>query len=213
MGKKYIIELEDTPIHVKGSITEGSYDVYKVKGFDTLMFILGDLQKLNYCNEEVMLKKYEQGKACGYEERLAEGKRQSNNLDNKMDEEKITPEEVWETIKKICFPADKGGISSARLVDVFGTNSLSEILHIFSYQDVISKIREIEEKKQEIRVGDEVIAILTDEISTAVVTNVDDKNARYIYANGTTGWTKLSELKKTGRHFLEIEKLLEAMKK
>lgn len=65
----------------------------------------------------------------------------------------------------------------------------------------------------EIRVGDEVIAVLTDKRGTAVVINIDNKNARYIYADGSTGWDGLSELKKTGRHFPEVEKILEAMKK
>lgn len=74
------------------------------------------------------------------------------------------------------------------------------------------KYQQADEPDDEIRVGDEVIAILTDEIGTAVVTNVNNKKARYIYANGTTGWDDLSELKKTGRHFPEVEKLLEAMK-
>ena len=136
---KYIIEIEDTPISVKESHTGEAYDVYKAKGFRSLVFDLNGLKKLE---------RYEQQSAYqkGYEAGLADGLKQA-------------------------------------------------------------------EKDDEIRVGDEVVAIRTDEIGTAVVTKVNIKNARYIYASGAAGYAELSELKKTGRHFPEVEKLLEAMRK
>ena len=65
----------------------------------------------------------------------------------------------------------------------------------------------------EIRVGDEVIAHSSESYGTAVVTNINNKSeARYTYANGLHGWDRLDSLTKTGRHFPEVEKLLEAMR-
>ena len=82
---------------------------------------------------------------------------------------------------------------------------------------IICKGRYVDQYRRaddEIRVGDEVIAALTHKSGYATVTKVrNEKEALYFYADGTTGWDDLSELKKTGRHFPEVEKLLEAMRK
>lgn len=65
-----------------------------------------------------------------------------------------------------------------------------------------------------IRVGDEVIAESSEMYGNAVVTNANNKReARYIYANGFIGWDRFDRLTKTGRHFDDVEKLLEAMRK
>lgn len=75
------------------------------------------------------------------------------------------------------------------------------------------KYQQAVEPDDEIRVGDEVIAAFTDKSGTAVVTRVNNKKeAWYIYADGSIGYDDFSNLDKTGRHFPEVEKLLEVMK-
>ena len=69
-----------------------------------------------------------------------------------------------------------------------------------------------EENDDEIRVGDEVIAKSSESYGNAVVTNINNsREARYTYANGFHGWDRFDNLTKTGRHFDEVEKLLEEM--
>ena len=68
-----------------------------------------------------------------------------------------------------------------------------------------------------IRVGDEVIAPSSGENGRAVVTKVIPKpNNRtaieYLYSSGDRGWEYDTNLKKTGRHFDQLEELLEAMR-
>ena len=169
---KYIIEIEDTPIQIKDSHTEEAYDVYKAKGFRSLVFDLNGLQKLE---------RYEQQSAYqkGYEAGLAEGRQQAEEHDGCQG----------------CYYVPCG--------------ENEEPCRSCKYR-YASQYRRADDK---IRVGDEVIAAFTDERGTAVVTQVNNKNAQYIYANGDTGFAELSELKKTGRHFPEVEKFLEAMKK
>lgn len=78
--------------------------------------------------------------------------------------------------------------------------------------------KELSEKQDDIiRVGDEVIAPYSDENGRAVVTKVSPKpNNRtaieYLYSSGDRGWEYDTNLKKTGRHFDQMEELLEAMK-
>ena len=144
---KYIIEIEDTPIQVKDSHTLDAYDVYKAKGFRSLVFDMNGLQKLE---------RYEQQSAYqkGYEAGLAEGRKQAEKDD---------------------------------------------------------------EKDDEIRVGDEIIAPFSDDYGKAVVTRVkaeQDGNIAmyYVYPTGHIGWDYEENVKKTGRHFDEMEKLLEVMR-
>lgn len=163
MKMKYIIELEEVPFSKKN----GDF-LYRVKGFNSLVFDMNGLQKLErYDKSAIVREAYERGKeygltqanaseyARGYEAGLAEGRKQAESKDEQE-----------------------------------------------------------ESKDDEIRVGDEVIAAFTDERGPAVVTQVNnEKEARYIYADGATGWDDLSELKKTGRHFSGVTKMMEAMRK
>lgn len=68
----------------------------------------------------------------------------------------------------------------------------------------------------EIMVGDEVIAPASDIHGEAVVFRIEEdygKRIYYAYSTGVAGWDHPQNLKKTGRHYDEINRLLEALKK
>lgn len=75
-------------------------------------------------------------------------------------------------------------------------------------QHLIDSIRKYEqEKKKEIQVGDEVITAS----GKAVVIGVGPVHLEYIYADGSNGFGKVKNAKKTGRHFPEIAEVLRKM--
>lgn len=60
MGKKYIIELEEAPI------CTGKGDLYRAKGFNTLVFDMNGLSKLErYDKRSIVHEAYEHGKQYG----------------------------------------------------------------------------------------------------------------------------------------------------
>lgn len=82
--------------------------------------------------------------------------------------------------------------------------------------------KELSEEKDKsddvIRVGDEVITPLSGRFGRAVVTKVisnpNDRTAiDYMYSSGAYGWEHETNLRKTGRHFDQVEELLKEMRK
>lgn len=62
-----------------------------------------------------------------------------------------------------------------------------------------------------IRVGDEVETLLSHEHGNAVVIGFSRIGVCYMYAGGVTDWDYESKLRKTGRHFSEVTKIMEAL--
>ena len=63
-------------------------------------------------------------------------------------------------------------------------------------------------KEEQIQVGDEVIT----GAGKAVVIGVGPVHFEFVYADGSTGYDKVKNVKKTGRHFPEIAEVLRKMK-
>ncbi len=108
---------------------------------------------------------------------------------------KAIEDEVWEnTWKMFMTPEDFG----ATMGD--------------SYSEAKAKYDAWKEQKEEIHVGDEVEIAGT----TAVVVRVpegDEKRVHYISPSGTVYCNNgYADIVKTGRHFSEVEKLLERMR-
>jgi len=117
-------------------------------------------------------------------------------------------DDAWECAKKInCIPRD-GGLSGIELDDIFNMDSNCIIMKEFSASEAMERIKDYKEKQNGIRVGDEVKATL----GNAIVTYVTEEVAEYIYWSGTYGGDYLENLERTGRHFGEIETLLEKMR-
>ena len=64
------------------------------------------------------------------------------------------------------------------------------------------------QEKEEIKVGDEVIRAS----GKAVVMGVGPVHFEYVYADGSSGFDEVKNVKKTGRHFPEIAEVLQKMK-
>ena len=85
---------------------------------------------------------------------------------------------------------------------------IGDVVCGFTVQRIVEIIKAYEEKKEaEIKVGDEVITWANDK---AVATRVEDNCVRVMFKDGS-GFREshtINELKKTGRHFDEVEQLL-----
>lgn len=108
-------------------------------------------------------------------------------------------EEAWECAKKIY------NMSAEKIIAIFG--SCSNWVD-FTAEEAIKKIKEYE--NNEIRVGDEVY--LLDENRKSVVTCVADNYAVMITQKGKWSVENVKKIHKTGKHFDEIEKVLNLLK-
>ena len=92
--------------------------------------------------------------------------------------------------------------------------SVGEVVHKITIQGIIRCTKAYEEKKkveEEIKVGDEVE---TCSGARAVVTRIIDNCVRVMFHDGS-GFREqhtINELKKTGRHFDEVEQLLDKLR-
>lgn len=114
--------------------------------------------------------------------------------------------EAWEAARKIvCLPSD-GGHTPSTLIKIFGHDHQSTILKQNTAAEAVAKINEHENR---IEVGDEV---KYRSVVGVVLELHDDNSTSVMRTNGnvSTIYNK-RELKKTGRHFPQIEELLQKM--
>ena len=122
---------------------------------------------------------------------------------------KAIEDEVWEFVR-ICLVMD-----GSDFVDAFDSCSYINLLE-YSYQEAKDKYEEWLKQKEEIHVGDEVIPIDVN-YDTMIVTRIwiDDHSRDCLDTLGLDGSIcsfLTSNVKKTGRHFPEVSKLLEKMR-
>ena len=114
--------------------------------------------------------------------------------------------EAWEAAKKILFNPDDGGMSAIDVNEVFGESSWT-VMKDFSASEVVAKIKEYEDSKQKIKVGDEV----EDGVANLVVLEINEDGT----IEGFTDYGSVVHAiprKKTGRYFPEVVGLLKNMK-
>lgn len=124
--------------------------------------------------------------------------------------------DAWEAARKIAVSAERGGFSFAELSNIFGTRKTDVIFAENTAAKAIEKIRAYEERKkaekEKVKVGDEVIIAGV----TGIVTKVpegDEKRVCYMDASGTVYCNNAyAHIHKTGRHFPQVEELLQQMK-
>jgi len=80
-----------------------------------------------------------------------------------------------------------------------------------SNQEAIAKIKEHEDGKQEIKVGDEVVTDAGNRASV-LYENPDGTQVFVFKSDGTAAWWTKSALHRTGRNFPEIAAVLEKMR-
>lgn len=79
-----------------------------------------------------------------------------------------------------------------------------------SYQEVKAKYEAWKQEKEEIHTGDEVRCM--DRVGIVVRIDSMDGGSNVVWEDGATAYIGIKDLTKTGRHFNEVEKLLDKMK-
>jgi len=121
--------------------------------------------------------------------------------------------DAWGTIIKIAL------IPYAERSEIFdGLQDILSIMQKFSPSEVTAKLREYEQQKDEIKVGDEVCFVFAGgkTIEPFIVFSIKDDNGKKYYEGIQTSdgrWVS-GGLKyyKTGRHFPQVVELIKAMK-
>ena len=117
--------------------------------------------------------------------------------------------DAWDVAKKIVLSTEDGGLFDYDVrKSVFGCGNYMALKR-YSVSEAIEKIRQHEqEKKQEIKVGDEIV--INDGTKGVVLDN--DNNILYVFTeNGITSTWEKDDIKKTGKFFPEIVEVLRKM--
>lgn len=124
--------------------------------------------------------------------------------------------DAWERARKIVCDKSQNGYSLYTLREIFGTASVCGIFGNFSASEAIQKIKEYEEKQKqddnEIKVGDEVVDGEVFNSGKGIVTFVSPVILYVLWYDGSTGRRKLTDVKKTGRHFDQVAEVLKQLK-
>ena len=125
-------------------------------------------------------------------------------------------EDAWEVARRIVACPEQGGLDMSEIKEVFGFNVLDvgDLFATIMAEEAIAKLKAYDEEQDSIKVGDEVVV----NGLTGVVMRLDEKGNvdRYFTSDGKTfgniSGFQNNEVRKTGRHFDEVEKLLERMR-
>lgn len=133
-------------------------------------------------------------------------KEESEDAKNKTYEDGLN--EAWEAaIKIVCLPS-AGGYSASELMDIFGELDISSE-HLLKHNTCAEVIAKIKEYENRIKVGDEV---KKGEIKGVVIDVGSPASMSTVWWQDgiVSGWARES-LKKTGRHFPQIEEVLKRL--
>lgn len=209
MGKKYIIELLDKcnskfkGIMLFGLTQEEQISVELMPEESMTPYTEPDIEQVR---KEAYDKGYHNGHSACYEtaKDIMEEKKNEAYQRGLAD--------AWETARKIVTMPDRDFINS----DILDLDPGESIFTKYTASEAIAKIKEYEDGKQEIKVGDEVERILNGEVdSKAVFLGDDDGYFRCLFWTGscfTTLCYPKKQFRKTGRHFPEIAAVLEKMR-
>ena len=213
MGKKYIIEIpEDKTADFIGSThllmpySMAGHKGHHDTGLPIKPYTEPDL-------EQVRKEAYEQG----YENGFVAGHLKAEKSGQSFYEDgyKRGISDAWEAARKIHRMPD------GDILDLFpdcyaSVCTAAQAILKYDASEAIAKIKEYEDGKQEIKVGDEVERILDGEVdSKAVFLEEDEGYYHCLFWTGccftTLGYPK-KQFRKTGRHFSEIDAVLEKMR-
>ena len=128
--------------------------------------------------------------------------------------------EAWEAARKIALDKEDGGLDTVAYCEIFGYGkSFHTILKTFTASEVIAKIKEREDGKQEdLHVGD-VVTFKTaygEDSGIVVECHVPDVypdvDKYIVWCGGKVEYIVKKGLTKTGTHFPEVADLLKKMK-
>lgn len=118
-------------------------------------------------------------------------------------------EKAWGISKNILLDIDDGGMSYDEIYECFGLRELTNVAKL-SYQEVAEKYEAWVKKHDEIRVGDEVGSKVFN--ITGVVTSLSEDRLIVVSRSGTTNNWHIKTVKKTGRHFPEVEDFMRKLR-
>ena len=126
-------------------------------------------------------------------------------------------EEAWNLARKIMLCIADDGLTLYELRDCFGGDKyFTDVLRDYSYQETKARYDAWKKKKDEIRVGDEVTFYIgpNDEMKAVALDQTGIEGEWSLFTeNGCVEEHAEDFIRKTGRHFDEIEKLMKKMKK
>ena len=197
---KYMIEIEDEPFGRNDDpvIPHGMDELYRAKGFNSLVFDKNGLDKLIPLDEAL-------------EEAYQNGLHAGESKCEYCDEYKRGLDDAWKAIMKIAKMSDR-----ERMIH-FGEVWISKILNVYSLEQIFTILEKSEFEPDEIKVGDEVKNTL-DFMDNAVGYFFGDssdgcyKVLRYVDGKFKTGIWNKKDFKRTGKHSDAVVQLLEAMK-
>lgn len=193
MGKKYIVKLDDNKMAYTAIIIDG---VPYIKPLQLLPYTEPD-------TNEVYQRGYDDAKhECTDCQKImmdAEQERVDKACQHGLNV-------AWECMKKITHIVTDQGT----MINLFGCRTFGTLLEKYTPSECIEKLRQYEQEK-EIQVGDEVL--FEDEKGVVIV---PEENGHYAAAF-TAGGMRICEpdykLRKTGKHYPEIVKVLQEMRK
>ena len=148
MGKKYIIELEDKPFH------NGNGDfLYRVKGFNSLVFDMTGVGKLTRYTEpdleQVRKEAYEKGYKTSKLQCNIQAEKDLREVGERHYQKGLS--DAWEAARKIS------SMDSNTRDEVFGLVITSNIFDENTASEVIEKIRQYEQEKEQSFTTEEVM--------------------------------------------------------
>lgn len=203
MGKKYIIELEDKPFH------NGNGDfLYRVKGFNSLVFDMTGVGKLTPYTESDL----EQVRKEAYENGWKEAEDHYEKGYNDGYDTGLS--DAWEAARNVV------ALSTVDRRKVFGSEYMYSILEKHTASEAIEKIRQYEQEKEEKITKGDVVRIKSAPEVEILVTYADEEHVSGIALTEVDGNCEIGDqytdivihkVEKTGRHY-EIAEVLKKMR-
>lgn len=189
MGKKYIIEVEDKPFELLSEDGFTSEKLFRVKGFNSLVFDWNGLNMLTPYTELDIEEVRQEANKIGYEKGYRDGVNTIGDAEDKIRKEAY--KQGQEDLRKSCVPKDEEayGIGynegfqcgldlawdAARkivlgdiniITSVFDTASRSIIIRDLTAAEVMEKLRAYEQKQEEKKKTNYYFEMVKDAIET-----------------------------------------------
>ena len=191
MGKKFVIEFEEKPFYkMQRRGTSETEKLWRVKGFNSLVFDENGIKKLTTLEDTLDLDKLEVH-MNGFDEGYDAGLRI-----------------LWDGIRKVFDDPHDGGYAWNQLSQIFGDDWIHDVLSL-SPSEFLKKISDYEEMMSEIKAGDEVVhtTAATVAICTSDIRTIDGE-VYVMFDDGSCGQYPEDKLRKTGKHYSSFDEFL-----
>ena len=193
MGKKYVIEFEEEPFGKNDNPVIPHYleELWRVKGFNSLVFDENGIKKLTPLEDTLELAKHEVY-GNGFNEGCDVGLRN-----------------LWDGIWKVFGNTSDGSYTATQLAQIFGKSNWFDAIKSLSPSEFLKKISDYEEMMSEIKAGDEVVhtTAATVAICTSDIRTIDGE-VYVMFGDGSCGQYPEDKLGKTGKHYSSFDEFL-----